>query len=155
MIRTSNQQDSFVIQMMDMLQGPIITWNAMNADAIPPRLKREIPIQRLISGMKRETMATFPEVTAYLITRTLDGPLDSDWTEIYCFASCTTCEMCWNEDHWENTSTSKKLTQWQNDLLYTLRKKIYAKRLEYASKQYRLSNQKSRLKATELVIENL
>lgn len=155
MKRPATVEAECIVQIMDAVRGPIITFNAMNADAIPPRIKQIIPIHRLIASMKGEELATLPEVVAYILTRTLDAPMDHDWTQVYTYVCCTVCQDQWKEDHWEETCPERKLTDWQHGLLLTLRKKIYTKRVEIAWKEYRTSNQKSHLKVTDSVTEQI
>jgi hypothetical protein len=140
---------------MDAVRGPIITFNAMNADAIPPRIKSIIPIHRMLASLKSEELATLPEVVCYIFTRTLDAPMDHDWTQIYTYVSCKVCEDEWGEDHWDGCCPERKLNQWQESLLLTLRKKIYTKRIEFAWREYRAGSQKSRLKVSDTVTEQI
>jgi hypothetical protein len=136
-----NQTDKFALFFIDILQGPIITYDVGWADCIPQRIKELITKERLIAGMLNENLATLPEVAAYLITRTFLAPMDNDWTQIYTYVSCTVCEQHFNEDHWNEVCPDKKLNDYQQGLLLKLRRFIYDKRIAVTKKKMKLGEQ--------------
>lgn len=137
----TREQDAFVFHFIDILQGPIMTFSAEWASCIPKRLIDLITMARLVSGMKKEELATLPEVSAYMITRTFLAPMDNDWTQIYTYVSCRICEENWNEDHWAAVCPEKKLNSYQEDLLLRLRRWIYEKRQLAVKKKMKAENQ--------------
>ena len=80
-------EQAFVFEFMDMLSAPILTFDASWADAIPQALKSNITMARLIEARKEEPTATLPEVVAYIMTRTLEGPMHPEWVNIYTWCS--------------------------------------------------------------------
>jgi hypothetical protein len=137
------EQDAFVFHFMDILTAPIMTYDQSWATAIPERLKREITMQRTISGIKQEEMATMAEVVAYLITATLSFPLDSDWVDIYTHAACTVAEECWQEDHWQTVQAPRTLGRNQTEDLTRLRRWIYERRQGNVRKKMKGAEQSS------------
>lgn len=130
-----------VFDLMDALQAPILTFDTSWADMIPDRLKKVIPIARMKACMQNEELATYPEITAYLYTRSAVAPMDSNWTDIYCYVSCVVCEQYFQEDHW-NDVEAKTITPWQMSELTQLRRKLYNRRRELLKKQMSNGNTK-------------
>jgi|SRR6187399_860153 hypothetical protein len=126
--QNKRQTEKFVFEFMDMLSAPILTHSIAWKDAIPQRLIKEITLYRLIAGMQKEELATLPETVAFIMTRSFDAPMDHDWTDIYTHVSCTVCEQCWGEDHWEHVKAPRILNQYQAGMLKHLRQWIYRRR---------------------------
>lgn len=127
--KSKRDEQKFVFEFMDMLTAPIITFTTLWADAIPQKLRENIQLSRLLAGMKREETATIPEVVAYMITRTFESPMHSEWVNIY-----TWCSMQY-VTQWENREVPtdiapEKLTDYEQGLLKELRNWIYKKRRE-------------------------
>lgn len=78
--------DQVVEDAVGALCDPIIVWPGFE-DSIPPKLRDDITLHRLIQNMKEETgEASWPEVCAYLMTASLAHPFNRDWVEIYEYA---------------------------------------------------------------------
>jgi len=124
--------------MMDAVSAPVLTHSAAWKDAIPKRLLDIITIARLKATLMKEELATFPEVCAFVMTRSFDAPMGSDWTDIYTHVSCTVCEEYWGENHWEHVKAPRKLTDYQEKyLLLPLRQWIWRRRREHVKSQIR------------------
>lgn len=134
-ILSSRKIEHFTFNILDSLQAPVITYDQMWASAIPPRVMKIIPEARMIAAMKKESLATIPEVSAYIMTRSFIGPMDNDWTDIFCHASCSMCETWFKEDRWDDVEASRKLNRYQDDLMWKLRMWIYEKRRFYLGKK--------------------
>jgi len=73
------------------LTDPIIAWPGGWMDTIPEKVKEQIPIQRMLmnmiylNGKIPERTATDAEALAYMYPRTMEAPLDRDWTDIYVY----------------------------------------------------------------------
>lgn len=121
-------------------------------------------MQRLLSAMKKEEMATLAETVAFIMTRTFDAPMDHDWTQIYLWCSCTVCQECFGEDHWDtvfNYHDYRHLNDYQKGLLKHLRVWIYNRRRQHVKTNVQsdghftsapvyfndIDNQESRLRA--------
>lgn len=127
----SKQFQSMIFDLTEVFQSPVITFSQSWATAIPERLLKIITVSRMKNLYKNVEMASYPEVVAYMITRTYEAPLTSDWFEIYMHVSCTVCEQYWNQNCWEELEGKRNLNDYQlNHLLISLQKWIYKKRRE-------------------------
>jgi len=87
----NNRIDTQIDDLVGALTDPIIVWPTPWRDALPEWIKPAIIMERLIENMKAlkgETpTGTDAEVLAYMYPRSLEAPLDSDWTQIYLYVS--------------------------------------------------------------------
>jgi hypothetical protein len=87
-IRDSEKE---IEEIIGCLTDPIITWPSPWMDTIPERVKEQIPIERMLMNMMYlhgkipERTGTDAEALAYIYPRTLEAPLDRDWTDIYVY----------------------------------------------------------------------
>ena len=129
MKQKSTTTNKYVFELMDALKSPVLTHAQSWADCIPQRILDIIPIARLKSLMLKEELATYPEVSAFIMTRCMEAPMDNEWTEIYLHVSCKVCEDYFNEDHWKELNAKKELSDYENKYhLLPLRRHIYEKR---------------------------
>ena len=72
--------------------GTIVLANARSIDIVPKDILIDIKINRLLELLKNkgkpDEKANLPEIVAYLMTLSLEQPLNSLGTTLYCFA-CT------------------------------------------------------------------
>jgi hypothetical protein len=120
--------DTYVFDLLDTLQSPILTFSQSWADTLPVRLLNNVTIARIIALKREEELATFLECSIYIYTRTLEGPMDTDWTDIYTHVTCKTLQDWFGEDHWEAVRAPRELNEWLLKKLDGLRKHIYQKR---------------------------
>lgn len=132
--------ESCVFNMMDALRSPILTFSPHWKDTIPQRILDKIPMARMIALFKSEEMATLEECCAYMYTRSLEAPMEHEWTDIFTHVCCRTLERWFNENRWEETRAPKELSAWLQSKLDGLRRHIYVKRREILKQQLR--NQK-------------
>lgn len=70
---------------------PIIVWPGGWGDSLPPEIKKQITMQRLLRlarGAKHPEemdLATDAEIASYMFTVTLCQPVDNEWVRIYMF----------------------------------------------------------------------
>lgn len=128
MKQSSSPSSSRVFDLLDALNSPIITFTTLWADCIPKRILDTIPIARMKALAVGDEMATLPEVSAYIMTRTFESPMSSEWVNIYTWVSCTVCEEYFKEDHWKEVTHSKNLSSYELCKLTQLRRWIYEKR---------------------------
>ncbi len=124
-------------EMVDALTGPILTFSTAWADTIPSRLLELVPTARMLALMKQEQTATYPECAIYLYTRSLEAPMDSDWTHIYTHVSCSVLQQYYKEDHWQEVQAPRQLNEWQLHKLNDLRRHIYTKRRQIVKSNVR------------------
>src|SRR5690606_2709810 len=110
--------------LVDALSSPILTFNRQWADTLPKRILDKVTMARMIALMQKEELATYPECTIYIYTRTFEAPMNSDWTNIYLYVSCKTLEHWLHEDHWETVGAPRKLNEWLSSKLDGLRHHI-------------------------------
>ena len=90
---TIRSPEDEISELIGCLTDPIIAWPSGWMDSIPERVKEQIPIQRMImnmqyaKGMIPRRTGTDAEVVAYMFPRTMDAPMDRDWTDIYMYAA--------------------------------------------------------------------
>jgi hypothetical protein len=72
--------------MVEVFTAPIVLYPSDWQDTLPDWIKSEVTLQRLIRLMKgNDGLATDVEALAYMYPRTLEAPLDHDWTQIYMY----------------------------------------------------------------------
>jgi len=76
-------KSDFVLDFMDLLQSPIIVYPSQWQDAVPKDLLNNITMARMLTLMRGEPMASLTEVVAYLMPRTFESPMPSEWVNIY------------------------------------------------------------------------
>lgn len=91
----NNRIDKQIDELVGALTDPIIVWPGGWADTLPDWIKEQITLERLAQNMKalkgEKITATDAEVCAYLYVRSLESPMDHDWTQIYlCIAGKVT-----------------------------------------------------------------
>jgi putative heme iron utilization protein len=83
--------DKQIDELVGVFTDPIIVWPSGWQDTLPEWIKPAITMERLIENMKalkgERPTATDAEVLAYMYPRSLEAPLDSDWTQIYLYVS--------------------------------------------------------------------
>lgn len=126
------------------MKGPIITCDASWAASIPERIKRIVPESRLIALLEGKELAPYTEALMWLMTRSLQGPMDSEWTDIYTHVSCTVLEQFYKEDHWDSVQAPRKLSSWMQSQLDDLRRKIYNKSRELLQKKMNEERKKTK-----------
>jgi hypothetical protein len=135
----------YAFDILDALNAPVITFSWSWADSIPQRVKQIIPQARMVALMKKEEMATYPEVVAYMITRTFEAPMHGEWVDIYMHVSCTVCEQYFNEDHWDELHAPRELQQYDMSLLNQLRRFIYEKRRKSLKEKLKTEKNEQRI----------
>lgn len=73
----------FVFEFMDILSSPIIVFESAWKDSIPKDLLGNVQLSRLLTFSKKEEMASLTEALIYMIPRTFESPLPSEWCNIY------------------------------------------------------------------------
>lgn len=141
MSKNISDSEKFAFEMMDALKSPVLTHSSMWSDCIPGRLLKVIPLARLAQKKNNNETATDEEAVAFIMTRTMEAPMNSDWTEIYIHLSCKVCERWWQENHWDELQAQKELNDYQrNYLLAPLLRHIYDKRRDILKKRIKESS---------------
>lgn len=136
--RIDKQIDSLVAALTD----PIIVFPGGWEDTLPDRLKGEIKIQRLVQLMKEEETATDAEACVYLYTASLTTPVNSDWTEIYCYLVTKLKSNAVPED-----ISIESLSDYRAGLLQELKDWIWDRRQKYKEVRHRAERARAKTEA--------
>ena len=126
----------YVFDLIDAFTAPVLTFSKSWADTIPKRMLEIVPLARMKALLKNEELATYAECTIYIYTRTLEAPMDSEWTDIYTHVTCTVLKEWFGEDHWDDIKAPKELSEWLLSKLNKLRLDIYHKRRDIIKGNY-------------------
>ncbi|GAA3561389.1 hypothetical protein [Snuella lapsa] len=125
-------KSDFVFECMDALTSPVIIYSTTWQDAIPKDLLEKITMSRMLSLMKGEKMASITETVAYMMPRTFEAPMSSEWCNIYTwcglqYATQFNIESKSMVEAMEDIAP-KELSNYEQALLKRLRLWIYEKR---------------------------
>lgn len=136
------EKDDFILDIIDPISAPVISYPSPWMDSLPKELINNITLARFLSVLKKEYKASFAEVVAYLMPRTLDAPMSHDWSEIYLWAGLQYTKVFGSEIAKKNIReiAVKELDSHQYKLLDDLRYWLYNKRRQVV---------KARLKASK------
>lgn len=128
-------EKQFVFDMMDILTAPIITFPSSWSDSLPKQLLQDIKTARIMAALKKEEIATLPEVVAYMMPATYESPMRYEWANVYLWACAQYMETFRKKDVSELAPV--ELDSYEQQLLAQLRNWIYRKRREYMKKLVR------------------
>ena len=80
---TKKEKNNFVFDFMDCLASPIIVFKSAWQDTIPKDILGRIKLSRIICSMNKEKMASLTETLAYIMPRTYEAPMPTEWVNIY------------------------------------------------------------------------
>ena len=131
-ISKSNKKRSndFVFNFMDCLTSPIIVFKSAWQDTIPKGILKNIKLSRLLCSMQQEEMASLTETLAYMMPRTYEAPMPTEWVNIYTWLGLQYATQFKNSDQL-NAMTEiapSELSEYEIGLLNNLRRWIYDKR---------------------------
>ncbi len=123
-------KSDFVLDFMDLLQSPIIVYPSQWQDAVPKDLLDNITMARMLTRMRGEDMASLTEVVAYMMPRTFESPMPSEWVNIYTWCGlqyAKTFKRTGQTEAMEEVAP-QQLSEYEMGLLKRLRVWIYEKR---------------------------
>lgn len=141
------RSNDFVFNFMDCLTSPIIVFKSAWQDTIPKDILKNIKLSRLLCSMHQEEMASLTETLAYIIPRTYEAPMPTEWVNIYIWLGLQYATQFKNDDQL-NAMTEiapNELSKYETGLLNNLRRWIYDKRRK-ALKEKLKSSEKSEKK---------
>ncbi len=143
-------QSDFVFDFMDCLSSPIIVYPNSWQDAVPKHLLNDIPLARLLAQMQGQRMASLTEVVAYMMPRTFESPLASEWVNIYIWCGLQYAKTFKNAGQFEAMAeiAPEKLSGYQEGLLKGLRVWIYDKRRQALKERMKANTTKSGTETT-------
>ncbi|MEM7483910.1 MAG: hypothetical protein AAF348_01760 [Bacteroidota bacterium] len=139
--------NDFVFNFMDCLTSPIIVFKSAWQDTIPKDILKNIKLSRLLSSMQQEEMASLTEALAYMIPRTYEAPIPTEWVNIYTWLGLKYASQFKNTDQLDTMKeiAPKELSEYEVGLLSNLRRWIYDKRRK-ALKDKLKAAEKSKIK---------
>jgi hypothetical protein len=123
-------KSDFVLHFMDLLQSPVIVYPSQWQDAVPKDLLDNITMARMLTQMRGEHMASLTEVVAYMMPRTFESPMPSEWGNIYTWCGlqyAKTFKKTGQIEAMEEVAP-QQLSEYEMGLLKRLRVWIYEKR---------------------------
>ncbi len=146
------QEEKWVEDVAGVFCDPVIVWPGPWQEDTPKWIFEAITMERLIMEMKsikgEPVTATDAEVVAYMYPRTLENPLDHDWTEIYCYTAQKVVAFHRHTEFPEGERV-KKLSDWQERLLAQLKYDIYQSRMKHRAETRRQQRAPERQAAKE------
>jgi topoisomerase IA-like protein len=146
----NNRIDNQIDDLVGALTDPIIAFPGGWEDTIPDWIKEQITLERLAQNMKalkgEKMTATDAEVCAYLYTRSLEAPMDSDWTRIYLYVAGKVIARARNIQVPEDIKV-ESLTDDQMRDLQELKDWIYQRRVKHRQEKRRAEKAKTRAEA--------
>ncbi len=123
-------QSDFVLDFMDLLQSPVIVYPSQWQDALPKDLLNNITMARMLTKLRGEHMASLTEVVAYMMPRTYEAPMPSEWVKIYTWCGLQYAKTFKKDGQIEvmEEIAPKQLSEYEMSLLKRLRIWIYEKR---------------------------
>ena len=126
-----------VFDLMDALCSPVITYpSPWNID-LPEDIFGHIQIAQLKALSKKEQTATIPEVVAYLYSASMEGPLYSEWANVYLWVCGEYLKKYRSMDLKGVDFIPESLSDYEQSELNRLRDFIYRKRREALKKKIR------------------
>ncbi|MEC3908890.1 hypothetical protein VOI54_17820 [Tamlana sp. 2201CG12-4] len=133
-INVKKAKEDFVFDFMDSLTSPIIVFKSAWQDAVPANVLNKITMSRVLCKMKGEQMASLTEVVAYMMPRTFEAPMPSEWVNIYTWCGLQHTNLFNNSGQKRDMVSAmqeiapNKLSDYEQGLLKHLRLWIYDKR---------------------------
>ena len=134
------------------LTDPILVFPGGWGDTLPEWIKTQITLERLAENMVslregRQPTGTDAEATAYLYTRSLEAPMDGDWTRIYLYVAGKTYSRANRGGEIPGDIRVESLTQDQVSDLNRLKEWIYRKRAEARQERERAERRQKKEEA--------
>ncbi|MDO6818433.1 hypothetical protein [Zobellia sp. 1_MG-2023] len=130
-LKSNKKRDNdFVFNFMDCLTSPIVVFKSAWQDIIPKDILKNIKLSRLLCSMQQEEMASLTEALAYMMPRTYEAPMPTEWVNIYTWLGLQYASQFKNKDQLGAMKeiATNKLSEYETGLLNNLRRWIYDKR---------------------------
>ena len=129
----TQRADQAISDLAGVFSDPIIVYPGGWGDTLPGWIKESITMERLMMNMMvlkgEEATGTDSEACAYLYTRSLEAPMDDDWTQIYLYISGKCCER-WGKGEMPADIAVKSLNHEQTKDLARLKAWLYRTRMQ-------------------------
>ncbi|WP_147677786.1 hypothetical protein [Algibacter pacificus] len=127
---TKKDKSDFVFDFMDCLTSPIIVFKSAWQDTIPKDILGRIKLSRIICSITGDKIASLTETLAYMMPRTYEAPMQTEWVNIYTWLGLQYAMQSTNNGQLEVMTeiAPKELSDYEKGLLKNLRLWIYDKR---------------------------
>ena len=136
----SAKSDKWISELVGVFTDPIIVYPSGWQDTLPDWIKPAITMERLLECAKSskdgQPTATDAEAMAYMYPRTLEAPLDHDWTEIYMYLATQVVRRHQKTEIPEDIA-GESLTGQQTRMLNELKAWIYDRRTKVRDERRR------------------
>lgn len=124
--RNKKGNNDFVFNFMDCLTSSIIVFKSAWQGVIPEDVLKTIKLSRLLSSMQHEEMASLTEALAYMMPRTYEAPMPTEWVNIYTWLGLQYAGQFKNTDQLcaMKEISPKELSKYEMGLLNNLRRWI-------------------------------
>lgn len=124
------RSNDFVFNFMDCLTSPIVVFKSAWQDIIPKDILKNIKLSRLLCSMQQEETASLIEALAYMMPRTYEAPMPTEWVNIYTWLGLQYASQFKNSDQFNAMKeiAPNELSVYEMGLLNNLRRWIYDKR---------------------------
>lgn len=93
-IRTAD----FVFDFMDCMASPIIVFESAWKDTIPVDMLAKVKLSRLLASIQKEETATLTEALVFMMPRTFESPMPTEWVNIYTWLGLQYAKQFHNEE---------------------------------------------------------
>jgi hypothetical protein len=127
---TKKHKSDFVFDLIDCLASPIIVFKSAWQDTIPKDILGRIKLSRIMCSMTGDKMASLTETLAYMMPRTYEAPMQTEWANIYTWLGLQYAMQTKSKDQLDAMIeiAPKELSDYEKGLLKNLRLWIYDKR---------------------------
>lgn len=124
------RNNDFVFNFMDCLTSPIIVFKSAWQDTIPKDILKNVKLSRLLCSMQQEETASLTESLAYMMPRTYEAPMPTEWVNIYTWLGLQYAVKFKNKEQLSAMTdiAPNELSEYEIGLLNNLRRWIYDKR---------------------------
>jgi hypothetical protein len=132
------------------LTDPIILMPGGWGDTLPDWIKSQITLERLAENIRalkgEQPTGTDAEACAYLYTRSLEAPMDSDWTQIYLYVAGKVVARAKGTEIPKDIRVDS-LSDYQVGLLKDLKGWIYGHRVKIRKEKQRAEKRQAKAEA--------
>ena len=150
--------DTQIDDLVGALTDPIIVWPGGWLDTLPEWIRPAITMERLIENMKalkgERPTGTDAEVLAYMYPRSLEAPLDRDWTQIYLYVSTKVMSQH-RKTETPGDIKVELLSDYQMQHLKELKDWIYEERVRFRQERRRIERAQAMAEAKAKAPEQL
>jgi len=146
----NSQIDDQMDDLVGALTDPIILMPGGWEDTLPDWIKSQITLERLAHNIRalkgEQPTGTDAEACAYLYTRSLEAPMDSDWTQIYLYVAGKVVAKAKGTEIPEDIKVNS-LSDYQMALLKDLKRWIYDHRVKIREERQRAEKRQAKAEA--------